>query len=55
MPGHSDNSAAPTVAILGASRDRRKYGNKSVRAHGAAGYRGVAVLPLTGRLADSTS
>ena len=28
----------PTVAILGASTDRSKYGNKSVRAHQARGY-----------------
>ncbi len=28
----------PRVAILGASSDRSKYGNKSVRAHVAAGY-----------------
>jgi len=28
----------PTVAILGASRNRRKYGNKSVRAHLQQGY-----------------
>lgn len=28
----------PTVAVLGASRDRRKYGNKSVRAHVKAGW-----------------
>lgn len=28
----------PTVAVLGASRDRRKYGNKSVRAHAKAGW-----------------
>ncbi len=28
----------PTVAILGASRDRHKFGNKSVRAHAKAGY-----------------
>lgn len=28
----------PTVAILGASNDRRKYGNKSVRAHLQQGY-----------------
>ena len=34
---------AKTVAILGASRDRRKYGNISVRAHLAAGY---AVYPV---------
>lgn len=35
----------PTVAILGASRNRRKYGNKSVRAHHAAGYRVFPVNP----------
>jgi hypothetical protein len=35
----------PTVAILGASRDRRKYGNKSVRAHLAAGYQVYPVNP----------
>lgn len=28
----------PTVAILGASQNRSKYGNKSVRAHLAQGY-----------------
>jgi uncharacterized protein len=27
-----------TVAVLGASRDRRKFGNKSVRAHRQAGF-----------------
>jgi len=30
--------ANPTVAIIGASDDRRKFGNKSVRAHLRAGY-----------------
>lgn len=34
-----------TVAILGASRDRRKYGNKSVRAHLAQGYDVYPVNP----------
>lgn len=29
----------PTVAVIGASPDRRKFGNKSVRAHQLAGYR----------------
>ena len=28
----------PTVAIIGASADRSKYGNKSVRAHQQQGY-----------------
>ena len=35
----------PTVAILGASSDRRKFGNKSVRAHRAAGYDVFPVNP----------
>ncbi len=35
----------PTVAILGASRDRRKYGNKSVRAHLQQGYEVYPVNP----------
>lgn len=33
----------PTVAVLGASRDRNKYGNKSVRAHARAGWQ---VFPI---------
>ena len=33
-----------TVAVIGASPDRRKFGNKSVRAHLAAGY---TVYPVT--------
>jgi hypothetical protein len=37
----------PTVAILGASADRRKYGNKSVRAHLAQGYEVFPVNPKT--------
>ena len=35
----------PTVAILGASRDRRKYGNKSLRAHLQQGYDVYPVNP----------
>ncbi|MAV34316.1 MAG: CoA-binding protein [Planctomycetaceae bacterium] len=35
----------PTVAILGASTDRRKFGNKSVRAHAACGYEVFPVNP----------
>lgn len=34
-----------TVAVLGASADRRKFGNKSVRAHAHAGWRVVPVNP----------
>jgi predicted CoA-binding protein len=33
------------VAILGASSERRKFGNKSVRAHVAAGWRVFPVNP----------
>lgn len=32
------NSEKPTVAVIGASADRHKFGNKSVRAHLNAGY-----------------
>jgi uncharacterized protein len=35
----------PTVAILGASTDRAKFGNKSVRAHLRAGYDVFPVNP----------
>lgn len=35
----------PAVAIVGASNDRSKYGNKSVRAHQRAGYTVYPVHP----------
>ena len=35
----------PTVAVLGASRDRAKYGNKSVRAHARAGWEVFPINP----------
>ena len=35
----------PTVAILGASTDRSKFGNKSVRAHQQQGYTVYPVNP----------
>src|SRR5262245_23591866 len=35
----------PTVAIIGASQDRSKFGNKSVRAHQSAGYQVYPVHP----------
>lgn len=38
----------PTVAILGASADRSKFGNKSLRAHAQAGYDVFAVNPKGG-------
>lgn len=39
-------SHQPTVAIIGASRNRRKYGNISVRAHAAQGYEVYPVNPF---------
>ena len=40
----------PTVAVLGASSDRSKFGNKSVRAHLAAGYDVYPVNPKGGEI-----
>ena len=40
----------PTVAILGASADRSKFGNKSVRAHQACGYEVYPVNPRGGEI-----
>jgi uncharacterized protein len=40
----------PTVAILGASADRRKFGNKALRAHQRAGYEVFAVNPKGGQI-----
>jgi uncharacterized protein len=37
--------AGKTVVIVGASSDRTKYGNKSVRAHQAAGWTVIPVNP----------
>ena len=39
-----------SVAILGASADRSKFGNKSVRAHVAAGYEVYPVNPKGGSI-----
>jgi predicted CoA-binding protein len=40
----------PTVAILGASADRAKFGNKSVRAHAKAGYDVYPINPSGGTI-----
>ncbi|MGD9723275.1 MAG: CoA-binding protein [Pirellulales bacterium] len=40
----------PSVAILGASADRAKFGNKSVRAHAKAGYIVYPVNPKGGTI-----
>jgi predicted CoA-binding protein len=42
--------AKPTVAILGASSDRAKFGNKSLRAHLHGGYEVYAVNPKADRI-----
>lgn len=39
-----------TVAILGASADRRKFGNKSVRAHQAQGWVVYPINPAGGEI-----
>ncbi|TWT30356.1 hypothetical protein KOR34_49150 [Posidoniimonas corsicana] len=44
----------PTVAILGASSDRSKYGNKSVRAHLDQGYDVYPVNPKGGQIEGLT-
>ncbi len=40
----------PTVAILGASSDRSKYGNKSVRAHLQKGFTVYPINPKGGQI-----
>ena len=45
----SARSGKPTVAILGASEDRQKFGNKSVRAHLKQGY---DVYPINPRASE---
>ena len=34
-----------TVAVIGASTDRRKFGNKALRAFREAGYRAIPITP----------
>lgn len=41
----STSTPKPTVAVIGASADRSKYSNKSVRAHARAGYEVFPVHP----------
>lgn len=40
----------PTVAILGASADRNKFGNKSIRAHQQQGFTVYPVNPKGGEI-----
>jgi predicted CoA-binding protein len=44
----------PTVAVLGASTDRSKFGNKSVRAHLRQGYDVYPVNPKGGEIEGLT-
>lgn len=44
------SEAPPTVAIVGASSNRSKFGNKSVRAHAAEGWTVYAVNPRGGTI-----
>ena len=44
----------PTVAILGASADRSKFGNKSVRAHLQQGYKVYPINPKGGHIEGLT-
>jgi predicted CoA-binding protein len=47
--------SAPAVVILGASRDRSKFGNKSVRAHQQAGYEVFPVNPHAAEIEGLTA
>ena len=40
----------PTVAVIGASTDRSKFGNKSVRAHASQGYEVFPINPKGGEI-----
>ncbi len=40
----------PTVAVLGASRDRAKFGNISVRAHARMGYEVFPINPYADQI-----
>jgi predicted CoA-binding protein len=41
-----------TVAVIGAGTDRRKFGNKSVRAHATAGYTVYPIHPTATTVED---
>jgi len=47
-------SDRPTVAIVGASQDRSKFGNISVRAHHQQGYEVFPVNPKADEIEDLT-
>lgn len=45
-----DDTRKPTVAILGASADPAKFGNRSVVAHAACGYEVYPINPRGGEI-----
>ena len=45
----------PTVAIIGASTDHQKYGNKSVRAHLSQGYEVYPIHPSANEIEGLTA
>ena len=51
----NNSTARPTVAILGASRNRKKFGNLSVRAHHRQGYRVFPINPYAGQIEGLTA
>src|SRR5215471_14876501 len=48
-------TAARTVAVIGAGPDRRKFGNKSLRAHLAAGFTVYPVHPTAQTVEGQTA
>jgi predicted CoA-binding protein len=54
MPTTPASAKRPTVAILGASADRAKFGNKSVRAHVRQGYDVYPINPKGGEIEGLT-
>jgi predicted CoA-binding protein len=51
---NSSPAHRPTVVILGASADRSKFGNKSLRAHLQGGYQVFPVNPKGGEIEGLT-
>jgi predicted CoA-binding protein len=49
------STGARTVAVVGAGPERRKFGNKSVRAHAAAGYTVFPIHPTAATVEGLTA
>jgi uncharacterized protein len=52
---HASAVARPSVAVVGASTDRSKYGNKAVRAFRSAGFDIYPIHPHAGRVEGLTA